>query len=158
MRVDEVCSHALHHVSATCTLREAAQLMRDRRAKLLFVTEEDGPYQRILGVVTDRDMVVHGLADLPACGEALITCVMTPGVVTTERHAAVSDALRSMLAHRVRRLAVRDGESAVIGLLTLDDAVRSLSAEVDMVSNVLRRERSENGLAGEVAAAPVFRL
>lgn len=48
MRVDEVCSHALHHVSATCTLREAAQLMRDRRASSLFVTEQDGPYQRIL--------------------------------------------------------------------------------------------------------------
>jgi len=145
----------VHHVPVSCTLHEAARLMRDRHAKMLFVTEKDGPYQRILGVVTDRDLVVHGLADQPACGNAPVSAVMTKGVVATEGYAAVSDALRRMLAHGVRRLAVKEGDSTVVGILSLDDAVRSLGADIGMLTNVLQREREGEGSDGMGA---MFRL
>jgi len=156
MRVDEVCSRVVHHVPVSCTLRDAARVMRDRHAKLLFVTEKAGPYYRILGVVTDRDMVVHGLADLPACADAPVSSVMTPGVITTEGYAAVSDAMRSMLAHGVRRLVVKDSEFTVIGILTLDDAVRSLGADVGILTDVLRRDREQSNHCA--TAAPFFRV
>jgi len=145
----------MHHVAASYTVQEAARLMRDRHVKILFVTEKRGPYERIIGVVTDRDLVVHGLADQPSCGNTPVSSVMTRGVISTEHHAAVSDALRCMQAHRVRRLAVRDGEHAVIGILSFDDAVRSFGADLGLLAAMLQRERD---VIGSAITSAEFRL
>ncbi|WP_231908275.1 CBS domain-containing protein [Cupriavidus sp. USMAHM13] len=142
MRVDEVLSRVMHHVTASCTIQEAARVMRDCHVKMLFVTEKRGPYERIIGVVTDHDMVVHGLADHPECGTASVSSVMTRGVVSIERQTAVSDALRCMSAHGVRSLAVRDGDHVVIGILSFADAMRSLGADMGLLTAVLQGKRN----------------
>jgi CBS domain-containing protein len=80
--------------------------MRDFHVSALFATEQTGAGMRVHGIVTDRDIVVHGLAGAADCSGEPVSTVMTHGIVTVDGAAAVSDALRMMLTHGVHRLAV----------------------------------------------------
>lgn len=141
MRVDEVCSRRIVHVPATATLQHVARLMRDQYLRALFVTEHGVTGMRVAGIVTDRDMVVHGLADQPDCSDIPISQVMTHGVLTVDAGAGVSDALRIMLGHGLHRLAVIDDHQVLIGMLTLDDAIRAIGGEWTLLAGILGREQ-----------------
>jgi CBS domain-containing protein len=143
MRVDEICSRRIVHVSTTATLQHVARLMRDQHLRALFVTEHGATGMRVIGIVTDRDMVVHGLADQADCGATPISQVMTHGVLTIDASAVVSDALRTMLGHGLHRLAV----------VTLDDAIRAIGGEWTLLAGILGREQ-----VFDHAAAPQPRL
>jgi len=146
MRVEEVCSRRLFHVPASCSLLEAARQMRDRHTGALFVTERIATGLRVNGVVTERDIIVHGLANAADCGSTPVGAVMTLGVVTVEGNAAVSDALRTMLAHGVRRVAVLNDLRTVLGVLSMDDAIRALGADWALLASILQRERGQESL------------
>lgn len=144
MRVDEICSRRIVHVPATATLQQAARLMRDQSLRALFVTEAGVTGMRVIGIVTDRDMVVHGLASDTDCARITISEVMTRGVLTIHKHAIVSEALRTMLGHGLHRLAVIDDQQRLIGMLTLDDTIRAVGGEWTLLAGILGRDRSQN--------------
>jgi signal-transduction protein with cAMP-binding, CBS, and nucleotidyltransferase domain len=153
MRVDKSGSRRIVHVSTTATLQHVARLMRDQHLRALFVTEHGATGMRVIGIVTDRDMVVHGLADQADCGATPISQVMTHGVLTIDASAVVSDALRTMLGHGLHRLAVVDDHQVLIGMLTLDDAIRAIGGEWTLLAGILGREQ-----VFDHAAAPQPRL
>lgn len=142
MRVDEICSPRIVHVPGSATLQNAARLMRDQRVCAVFVTEPGITGMRVVGIATDRDMVVHGLAGETDCGHVTIAHVMTRGVLTIHGHAVVSDALRMMLGHGLHRLAVIDDQQKLIGMLTLDDAIRAIGGEWTLLAGILGREQA----------------
>ncbi|CAJ0779514.1 Inosine-5'-monophosphate dehydrogenase [Ralstonia condita] len=141
MRVDEICSRRIVHVSASTTLQTAARLMRDQSLRALFVTEPRVSGMRVVGIVTDRDMVVHGIADHDDCTLATVAEVMTHGVLTIQGHAVISEALRTMLGHGLHRLAVIDEQQRLIGMLTLDDTIRAMGGEWTLLAGILGRDR-----------------
>ena len=59
MKVSEVMSREVRTIDPATTLQEAALLMRQADIGALIV----GEGERMTGVVTDRDLVVRGLAD-----------------------------------------------------------------------------------------------
>jgi len=148
MRVEEICSRRLFHVPASCSLLDAARQMRDRHTSALFVTERISTGLRVNGVLTERDIVVHGLASAADCGSMPVAAVMTQGVVTVDGDAAVSDALRTMLAHGVRRVAVLNELRTVFGVLSMDDAIRALGADWALLTSILQRERGQESIEG----------
>ncbi|AMP37333.1 CBS domain-containing protein [Ralstonia solanacearum] len=152
MRVEEVCSRRIVHVEATTTLQHVARLMRDQHQRALFVTEHGVTGTRVVGIVTDRDMVVHGLAGHTDCGTAPVSEVMTRGVLTIDADAVISDALRIMLGHGLHRLAVIDGQKMLIGMLTLDDTIRAIGGEWTLLAGILGREQSVDH--GAITAQP----
>lgn len=142
MRVDEICSRRIVHVPASATLQNAARLMRDQSLRALFVTEPGVTGMRVIGIVTDRDMVVHGIASDADCAKITVSEVMTRGVLTIHEHAIISEALRTMLGHGLHRLAVIDDQQRLIGMLTLDDTIRAMGGEWTLLAGILGRDRS----------------
>ena len=63
------------------------------------------------------------------------------------KDAGIDDALQTMLAHGVRRLAVTDAD-AVVGVLSLDDIVDALGAQWNMLASVLHNERERERTGG----------
>lgn len=111
-------------------LVEAARCMADLDIGQVLVT--DGSV--LHGVVTDRDLVVRGMAsDLPL--EELCLgdiCSQTP--ITTSPEASVEDAIELMRQYAIRRLPVTEGATAV-GILSIGDlaiAVDPSSALADI--------------------------
>lgn len=142
MRVDEICSRRIVHVQSTATLQQAARLMRDESARALLVTERTGCGARVVGIVTDRDMVVHGIANRGDCTETAVSEVMTRGLLTIHDDAMISEALRSMLSHGLHRLAVVDRQQRLVGMLSLDDTIRAMGGEWTLLAGILGRDHA----------------
>jgi CBS domain-containing protein len=98
-------------------LDEAAQAMRDRGIGDVVVTR--GP--TMVGVVTDRDIVVRAIAaDLPP-KETTLGAITSHELIMVEQSATVEEAVQAMRERGVRRLLVCDADRRVVGILSLSD-------------------------------------
>ncbi|MGJ5749039.1 CBS domain protein [Streptomyces puniciscabiei] len=107
------------------TLDRAAQMMRDHDVGALPVSDP-GNGDRMCGIVTDRDIVVKCIASGhdPArmtCGEL---CEGTPRWI--DAAADISDALREMESHQIKRLPVVENKR-MIGMISETDIARHLT-------------------------------
>lgn len=106
------------------TLMHAAELMESANVGALVVL--DG--ERLAGIVTDRDIVVRGVAhQLPA--DARIDAVMTTEVVTLDADADLRAALPIVRTHACRRLPLVSNDR-VVGMLSVDDLLIDLIADL----------------------------
>ncbi len=120
-------------VPADTTLIEAARLMRD--ADIGDVLVSDG--ERLRGVVTDRDLVVRGLAEELTPTGTTVAQLCTRDVVTVHPDDDVQQAVRLMRQAAVRRLPVVDGDR-LVGVVSLGD---------------LAIERDERSALADISAA-----
>jgi CBS domain-containing protein len=104
------------------TVLDAARRIRDRHVGDLVVVDQDN---RPVGMLTDRDIVVSGVAQSPDRLDVLrVADIMSTNVITIGRLDAAEDALEKMATHGIRRLPVVDEEGRVEGLVALDDLWR----------------------------------
>jgi CBS domain-containing protein len=104
-------------VSARATLAEAARLMRDNDVGFLPVVDGDD----LKGVVTDRDLVVRGLAD---GNDKTIGEIVSGGVIFLRPEDDEKEAEKLMSANNVRRLPVVDN-GRLAGMVSVGDLAGS---------------------------------
>ncbi|HYG26609.1 MAG TPA: CBS domain-containing protein, partial [Caulobacteraceae bacterium] len=101
------------------TLRDAAETMARIDSGALPIC--DG--RRLLGIVTDRDIVVRGLAK--GLGpESSLSQVMTEGVEYCFEDDDVVEVGDKMAAAQIRRIAVVDHDKNLVGIVSLGDLAR----------------------------------
>lgn len=103
-------------VDASDTILDAARVMRDADIGDVVVME-DG---QITAIVTDRDMVVRGVAEGRDPDSTSVSDVCTTGVETIEPEASVDDALNLMREKDIRRLPVAK-KGRPVGIISLGD-------------------------------------
>jgi CBS domain-containing protein len=135
--VSDVMEPTPRSVFATQSLVDAAQRMRDWDVGSLPVTDDDA--SELVAMVTDRDIVVRGIAE--GCDPATtpVTHVASQQVVTLEPDQDLDDALALMAQHQVRRLpVVEDGK--LVGILSQADlAIEAPAAKVGAVLEEISR-------------------
>lgn len=99
------------------SLRDVARIMKDRDTGVVPVV--DG--KRIIGMVTDRDIVVRGLAGGKDLSSARVDEVMTRDVRTVREDARVDEVLELMGKGEIRRLAVVNGSDEIVGIVSIGD-------------------------------------
>jgi CBS domain-containing protein len=97
----------------------AAKKMKAEDCGILPVVD-DG--QRVVGVVTDRDIVIRGLTSGMDLNDLTIADCMTTQVITASAEMDVHDAAAMMSDHQIRRLVVLDGDR-LGGIFALGDMV-----------------------------------
>jgi CBS domain-containing protein len=117
MQVREIMTTAYETVPAGDSLYHAALIMRDEDVGMLPVVGEDGS---LLGAVTDRDIVVRGLAEGRAV-DTRVEDVMTPGIICCDAGDDILTVARMMEENQVRRVIVTVGASTVVGVISLGD-------------------------------------
>lgn len=123
------------------TCFEAAIMMRDNDCGALPVVEGlDHPI--CVGVITDRDLVVRGLAENYDLKDALVVDLMTAAPVTISESASIEEAMQLMEDHKIRRLVVVDENGFCCGILAQADLVRS-EVEVDDVLEAISEPGEE---------------
>ncbi|MBA2724983.1 MAG: CBS domain-containing protein [Actinobacteria bacterium] len=117
MQISEVMSKNPISVGVEATLTEAAQLMAANEIGDVLVTRGDGS---LCGLVTDRDLVVKGLAvgSDPTSTKVESVCNHNPVTISSDQSA--EDAVKVMREHNIRRLPVVDGGD-LVGILSLGD-------------------------------------
>ena len=134
MRVDRIFTRMAMATRRKAPLAEAAAAMARFNVGMLLVMD-DGNAQPV-GIVTDRDLALQGFAS-----EAFdVGSVMTPVIATVTEEADVHEALELMRAHGVRRLVVTHRDGQVTGILSIDDIVDGLSADLAAAAAVLKGE------------------
>jgi CBS domain-containing protein len=109
------------------TLQAAARRMRELDVGALPVTDGGA----LVGMVTDRDIVVRGVAEGMVAQESLVCDVMTAEVRWCREGDSVADVMAQMGDERVRRLAVLDADNEIVGIVALGDIATRQSAHTD---------------------------
>ena len=126
---------------ACCTpdtaIEEVARLMRDHDCGEIPVVESDAA-SKLVGVVTDRDIVIRLIAQGQDVRTATAASCMTQPALSLPRDAQVSDAIEMMQAHQVRRLPIVDENGIVRGIVAQADLARWATSEQagDLVRDV----------------------
>jgi CBS domain-containing protein len=85
----------------------------------------------LVGMVTDRDITVRGVAAGMIPQESLVSDVMTEEVRWCRADDTVEQVLEQMGDEQVRRLAVLDAGNEIVGIVALGDLATRQSADVD---------------------------
>jgi CBS domain-containing protein len=132
-RIKDVMSKDIVSVSETASLRNVAETMRDKGIGDVLVMS-DG---RLLGIVTDRDLVVRGLARGADQNETVGTLCSTK-LWTVSPDDKIEAAVNLMRSHAVRRLPVVD-KGVPVGIVSIGD---------------LAQTRDPKSALGGISAAP----
>ncbi len=118
MLVRDVMTKGAECVRPTNSLVEAAQRMKDLDVGPLPVC---GDNDRLVGMLTDRDITVRAVAQ--ACDPRTTTVkdVMTPDVVYCFEDQDVQEAARLMKEHQIRRLVILNRDKRLVGIVSLGD-------------------------------------
>ena len=127
MKAADATRKPLVTIEASRPLRDAARLMADHAVGALVVLDEG---DRPVGLVTDRDMVVRGLATGNTDGRC--DSVMTTELVTMDADADLRDVVRTFGDHPIRRVVLVRGGAAV-GVLSVDDLLVDLVADLTTI-------------------------
>jgi CBS domain-containing protein len=126
VEIRDVMTEGVVSAAPTATVRQVAELMRERNVGSVVLVDEEGT---ICGFVTDRDLALGALTDGRDPGDPVEAHASSP-VVTAEPAMDVEAAAELMVRHGIRRLPVIDA-GRLTGIVTLDDlAVRTGDLEL----------------------------
>lgn len=116
MQVSDVMTPAVHYVHPEQTLREIAIFMADLNVGALPVGEKG----RLVGMITDRDIVIRGLAE-GRDADTKVREVMTPHVRYCFADEKIDHVARNMGDIQVRRLPVVNRDKRLVGIVSIGD-------------------------------------
>lgn len=118
MKVKEVMTREVEFIQPNDSLQTAAQKMRDRDVGFLPVYEGD----ELVGVVTDRDIVIRGIVSGLNPGAIVGRELATAPVIHCFDDQDVEDAARLMRQNQIRRLIVLGrNNNQLVGVVSLGD-------------------------------------
>lgn len=126
-KVGEIMTRSVAVVQQDDTLQHAAQKMKGLNIGSLPVCDGDA----MVGVVTDRDITVRGVAAGMVPQEARVSEVMTADVRWCGENDSVQQAMDLMGEAQVRRLAVLSEERKIVGIVSLGDLATRQSTHTD---------------------------
>ena len=134
MRVNQIMSRNVVTVPVEATIAEAAELMKAHDIGFLPVVTGD----IVVGVVTERDLVVRGICERVSPYLTPVRAVMTATPVWCYDHDVLTDAADILADNHVHRLIVIDTNNRITGLLSIDDLAAHMSSD-RLLGIVLRR-------------------
>jgi CBS domain-containing protein len=116
MKVSEVMTRDVQLIEPTQTIRDAAKLMAELDAGIMPVREGD----RLVGMITDRDIAVRAVAEGKG-PDTPIREVVTEDVKYCFEDDDTTDVARNMADLQVRRLPVLTRDKRLVGIISLGD-------------------------------------
>ncbi len=143
MILKDICTPGVVCCGIKTTALEAARLMREKHVGDLVVVDNPKENGIPLGVVTDRDLVVHALGnDLDPAKTAVGELMRKPVVIAYETE-DTSEVIERMRTHGVRRIPVVAREGEVVGIITLDDILRQFVSKAGNLLDVISKAQSK---------------
>lgn len=124
MKIIEVMTREVQTCQTNDPVEKAAKIMEQGNVGAVPIIDQAG---RLTGIMTDRDIVLRGVAknkDLK-----MTTCeeLMTGEVKCCEPHTEIHEAANMLAQHQIRRLPVVDNQGRLVGICAIGDlAVRDI--------------------------------
>lgn len=155
MKVERIYTRGVVTTQRSDSLQKAAQTMRRLHVGALLVTEGGDGAGPVVGIVTDRDLALFAVAEALDARRVAVEKVMSPVVASVAESADALEAIERMRHAGVRRLLVTGDAGEPRGVLSIDDVVDGLAAELANASALMKSgvRREAAGLDGPRAAA-----
>jgi CBS domain-containing protein len=124
IRVHELMTTRVSSVHPASSVERAARLMEDCDCGALPVVGDNGV---LVGIVTDRDIVLRVVARGRDVRNAIVADCMSERVFACYAEESVADCMRQMARHRVRRTPVVDDRGRLVGIVSQGDLARHAS-------------------------------
>ncbi|MCO6437574.1 MAG: CBS domain-containing protein [Phycisphaerae bacterium] len=125
MKVKDVMTATVRVIDSAEPTQKAAEHMAAMNVGALPVVQE----HKLVGMITDRDVVVRVVGQGLDARTTRVGEVMTSGALTLQENDDVADAARTMKDRQVRRVPVVDNEQRVVGIVTLGDLAVKTGSE-----------------------------
>ena len=133
MLVREIMTREIAAIDIDSSILDAAVKMKLFEIGMVVVSHEG----RAVGVLTDRDIVVRGVAEGADPTFVTVRRLMTSQLIMCREDESVEQAAERMQTGQVRRLVVMDARGEPVGIVSLADIAR-LSADEALVGRILR--------------------
>ncbi len=126
MKVKEAMHRKAEWRDPSTPVSEIAKLMQDEDIGAVPIGEND----RLIGMVTDRDIALRAVANGANIAKTTARNVMSKGVVYCKEDDNIDDAVDLMEEKELRRLPVIDAKKRLVGMLSLGDISHVAGREV----------------------------
>ena len=132
MNITDAMHPGVEWVEADTKAIDVAKRMREKDVGAIPVGRRD----RLVGMITDRDLTMRVLAASRDASALTAEDVMSRGIIYCRTGETLEDAVRLMEEHKIRRLPVLDDDKRMVGMLSLGDI--SHKADRELAGEVLR--------------------
>lgn len=129
MKVSEVMTANVSTCRPNESLREAARMMREHDCGAIPVVENG----QLRGIITDRDIVVRGVAEGKNVMDMDVASCMTDHVTSISKDSSLDDCCDLMEKEQIRRVVVTDKNDEIVGIV----------AQADVALNASRKETGD---------------
>jgi CBS domain-containing protein len=136
MTLEDVATPGVETAGPDTSVEVLADTMAERTVGSVVITEDGAP----VGIVTDRDLALATLRGDADPATMTASDVMTPDPRTMNVNEGIFELTNAMCRDEVRRMPVVDADGHVVGIVTLDDLVRLLVAELGNLAGVIEAE------------------
>ncbi len=159
MSVASICRRDIVTIADTASLREAAQLMRSQHVGSLVLTQTSAGHEQAVGLITDRDLVIEGLANDRDLLRTPVGQLARRDLAAIAGDADLGLAVARMREAGLRRLLVTAADGHVMGIVSFDDVLEALALQIGGLAEAVRSGIAREGLERPSApprARPVF--
>lgn len=120
--------------TSEATLQNVAKLLKDGDIGILPIVEEGT--NRLVGLVTDRDIVVRAVADGKSVTDTTVGEVMTTELWTSKPDDFAFEAIRTMGDRQVRRVPIVDDEGVLQGIVSMADIALEMEDQQEIAETL----------------------
>jgi CBS domain-containing protein len=131
MKVKDIMTRNVAYINPASTVVEAAQLMQKHNVGSVPVCDENG----IIGIVTDRDIIVRNIAHGKDPHQTPVRDVMTSEVTSVGPETEIRDVFGIMSEKKIRRIPVVENNQ-LVGIVALGDVATSAKQDVEISSTL----------------------
>jgi CBS domain-containing protein len=152
MRAIDMSPPILATIDESAPLIDAARMMREKGVGDILIVRMSDSGTRPVGLITDRDIVVHALACDLNPEELTVADLCTREPIMVDADADLAEITMAMNIHGVRRVLVTRA-SEIAGVVTLDNVIDAMAQITNNLSEMLTRQL-DNELAHMVPVKP----
>lgn len=143
MTVGEYCNRETIIIGPHEPVIEAVSLMREQHVGALVVTEERHQEQVPIGILTDRDILIEILAEGVSIDAVTVGDIMNRDPKVAWDDEDVTTIIKRMRVNGIRRMPVVNEKNVLQGLITLDDLLELIAAELTDLAALISREQKQ---------------
>jgi len=140
MKIGSLCSHYLITTSSGAPLSEVARLMRESHVGAVVVTAGGIDHPRVVGIITDRDIMRAQLGRTADLSSLSAGETMTRDPLVFPEEESIDGAIANLRARGVRRAPVVRADGAPVGLISVDDLLRHLAGKLSGLAGIVARQ------------------
>lgn len=130
----EIMSKNVSTAKSDASLQDVAKILRENDIGILPIVEDDT--NKLIGLITDRDIVVRAVADGKSVTETSVGEVMTTELFTAKPEDFAFEAVRTMGDKQVRRVPIVDEEGVLQGIVSMADVALEMEDEKEIAETL----------------------